>query len=129
MNEQNRKPVMAKKTSTPTNQSATGQLAEQDPSPSVDRIDDLARRILKGDILLPKFQRNLVWKKRKILELLDSVSKGFAIGSVLLWRTKNRLSSNRSIADLNIVLPAPEYPVNYLLDGQQRLSVICGALY
>ncbi|MCL5280563.1 MAG: DUF262 domain-containing protein [Planctomycetes bacterium] len=30
---------------------------------------------------------------------------------------------------LEINLPKPDYPVNYLLDGQQRLSTICGALY
>ena len=117
---------MAKKTNKPT--VSIGQ-PDQDPSPSVDRIDDLARRILKGDILLPKFQRDLVWKPKKILELLDSVSKGFPIGSVLLRRTSNQLTSNRSIADLDIALPSAGYPVNYLLDGQQRLSVICGSLH
>ncbi len=37
--------------------------------------------------------------------------------------------SERSIADLPIEERAPEYPINYLLDGQQRLSSICGALY
>lgn len=26
-------------------------------------------------------------------------------------------------------MPKPEYPVNYLLDGQQRLSVLCGSYY
>jgi hypothetical protein len=30
---------------------------------------------------------------------------------------------------MEIELPKPDYPVNYLLDGQQRLSTICGALY
>jgi hypothetical protein len=124
-----RSPAMATKTSQHENPASSGQLAEQDPSPSVDRIDDLARRILKGDILLPKFQRDLVWKPKKILDLLDSVSKGFPIGSVLLWRTSNKLTSNRSIADLKIDAPSAGYPVNYLLDGQQRLSVICGSLH
>lgn len=30
---------------------------------------------------------------------------------------------------MNIELPRPDYPVNYLLDGQQRLSAICGAMF
>jgi hypothetical protein len=47
----------------------------KDPQPSVDRIDDLARRILVGDILLPKFQRAFVWEKKQILRLLDSVTR------------------------------------------------------
>ena len=33
--------------------------AAKDPQPSIDRIDQLANRVLRGDILLPKFQRGL----------------------------------------------------------------------
>ncbi|WP_075207470.1 GmrSD restriction endonuclease domain-containing protein [Archangium violaceum] len=101
----------------------------KDPQPSVDRIEDLARRILHGDILLPKFQRAFVWERKQILSLLDSVAKGYPIGSILLWQSRQELMSENRIADLEIKLPKPDYPVNYLLDGQQRLSTICGALY
>jgi hypothetical protein len=101
----------------------------KDPQPSVDRIDDLAKRILNGDIYLPKFQREFVWDKQQVLDLLDSVARNYPIGSVLLWQSKQELRSESRIADLEIKLPKPDYPVNYLLDGQQRLSSICGALY
>ena len=101
----------------------------KDPQPSVDRIDDLARRILSGDILLPKFQRDFVWEKHQIIKLLDSVYKNYPIGSVLLWQSRLELRSENKIADLEINLPKPDYPVNYLLDGQQRLSTICGAMF
>lgn len=101
----------------------------KDPQPSVDRIDELARRILSGDILLPKFQRSFVWERPQILELLDSVARGFPIGSVLLWQSRQELRSENRIAGLDIALPRPDYPVNYLLDGQQRLSAICGAMF
>lgn len=101
----------------------------KDPQPSVDRIDDLARRILTGDIYLPKFQREFVWEKSQVIDLLDSVARNYPIGSVLLWQSKQELRSESKIADLVIAQPKPDYPVNYLLDGQQRLSSICGALY
>jgi hypothetical protein len=101
----------------------------KDPQPSVDRIDDLAKRILTGDIFLPKFQREFVWERQQVLDLLDSVARNYPIGSILLWQSKQELRSESRIADLEIALPKPEYPVNYLLDGQQRLSSICGALY
>lgn len=101
----------------------------KDPQPSVDRIDELARRILSGDILLPKFQRSFVWERPQIIELLDSVARGYPIGSVLLWQSRQELRSENQIADLDIALPRPDYPVNYLLDGQQRLSAMCGAMY
>lgn len=109
----------------------SGPLAKpsKDPQPTVDRIDDLARRVLTGDILLPKFQREFVWEKSQVLQLLDSVAKNFPIGSILLWQSRQELRSENRIADLQITLPKPDYPVNYLLDGQQRLSTICGALY
>lgn len=101
----------------------------KDPQPTVDRIDELARRILSGDILLPKFQRSFVWSERQITTLLDSVARGYPIGSVLLWQSRQELRSENQIAGLEITLPRPDYPVNYLLDGQQRLSTICGAMY
>lgn len=101
----------------------------KDPQPSVDRVDELARRILSGDILLPKFQRSFVWERDQILALLDSVARGYPIGSVLLWQSRQELRSENRIGDLEIKLPKPDYPVNYLLDGQQRLSTICGAMF
>lgn len=101
----------------------------KDPQPSVDRIDGLASRILTGDILLPKFQRSFVWERPQIISLLDSVARGYPIGSVLLWQSRQELRSENRIADLEIALPRPDYPVNYLLDGQQRLSTICGAMH
>jgi hypothetical protein len=93
------------------------------------RIEELASRILSGDILLPKFQRDFVWSKTQILELWDSIAKNYPMGSVLLWRSREELKSERSIADLAIAQTKEDYPVNYLLDGQQRLSAVCGALY
>lgn len=99
------------------------------PQPSVDRIEELAGRILSGDILLPQFQRDFVWSKPQILELWDSIAKNYPVGSVLLWRSREELKAERSIADLKIAQTKEDYPVNYLLDGQQRLSSVCGALF
>lgn len=101
----------------------------KNPKPTVERISELANRVLTGDILLPKFQRDFVWPQAKILGLLDSIALNYPIGSILLWQSKQELASERSIADLDIAQARPDYPVNYLLDGQQRLSTLCGALY
>ena len=105
------------------------EIASRAPEPTVDRIEELAGRILRGDILLPKFQRDFVWEGTQILDLLDSIVNNYPIGSVLLWRTHSKLRSERNIADLEIAPTQQGYPVNYLLDGQQRLSTICGAFY
>lgn len=101
----------------------------KDPKPEIFRIEELVNRVKVGDIKLPKFQRLFIWNKQDILNLLDSVYKGYPIGSILLWLTNEKLASERKIGDLEINDRPEEYPINYLLDGQQRLSTLCGALY
>ena len=117
---------MGKKPSAkPSTPAGSPGLPSRAPEPTVDRIEELAGRILRGDILLPKFQRDFVWEKHQILDLLDSIANNYPIGSVLLWRSRELLKSERNIADLEIAKTQSGYPVNYLLDGQQRLSTIC----
>lgn len=101
----------------------------KDPKPDVIRIEELVIGVRTGDIKLPKFQRPFIWNKPDILKLWDSIYKGYPIGSILLWLTKEKLASERKIADLDINEREEEYPTNYLLDGQQRLSSLCGPLY
>ena len=100
-----------------------------DPKPTAERIEPLAERVLIGDIILPEFQRPFVWKRKQILELVDSIYRNYPIGSMLVWESRQELASKRSIADLEVGERSKSYPVNYLLDGQQRLSTICGVLY
>ncbi|WP_085508990.1 DUF262 domain-containing protein [Thalassobacillus devorans] len=102
---------------------------KHDPKPEILRIEELIMKVKSGDIKLPKFQRPFVWKKNDILALLDSIYNRYPIGSILLWLTKEKLASERMIGDLEINERSDEYPTNYLLDGQQRLSTLCGALY
>uniref|UniRef100_UPI000ADA2D48 DUF262 domain-containing protein n=1 Tax=Nocardia vaccinii TaxID=1822 RepID=UPI000ADA2D48 len=75
---------------------------------------ELARRIKSGDILLPKFQREFVWNRKQVLELLDSVARDYPIGSVLLWQSREELASDRTIANLEVAEPRDDYPRNYL---------------
>src|SRR5580658_285067 len=101
----------------------------KDPKPTAERIEPLAERVLVGDIILPEIQRPFVWKRKQILELVDSIYHNYPIGSMLLWESHQKLASKRAIADLEVGERSQNYPVNYLLDGQQRLSTICGVLY
>lgn len=101
----------------------------RDPKPTPERILQLANRVLTGDIVLPEFQRPFVWKRRQILELMDSIFRNYPIGSLLVWESKQELASKRTIADLEVAERSETYPVNYLLDGQQRLSAVCGAIF
>ncbi|MFF5424524.1 MULTISPECIES: DUF262 domain-containing protein [unclassified Streptomyces] len=101
----------------------------QDPDSNVPRLVTVVDRVLEGDIVLPKFQRNFVWTRQQILDLLDSVSRNYPIGSILLWQSTEQLASERTVGGLAVEEQRHGYPVNYILDGQQRLATVCGALH
>ncbi|MFN9915032.1 MAG: DUF262 domain-containing protein, partial [Pirellulaceae bacterium] len=93
-------------------------------SPAALKIDRLVNRVREGDIKIPAFQRGFVWNQEQIIDLLDSIYKNYPIGSILLWNSTERLKASRNIGGLVLPDREPEYPVNYVLDGQQRLSSI-----
>lgn len=100
-----------------------------DPRPEVPRLMELTRRVVSGEIVLPKFQRPYRWNREQILKLLDSIARNYPIGSVLLWQSDENYVAERTVGDVVVSPPRPGFPMCYILDGQQRLSTICGALH
>lgn len=94
------------------------------PKPEGERIRKLMERIENGDIKIPKFQRNFIWKQKSIINLLDSIYKGYPIGSLLFWRTAIKIEGERNIGGYELSDTKETYPTNYVLDGQQRLTTI-----
>ena len=41
-----------------------------------------------GEIKLPRFQREFVWDKEQSAKLIDSILRGFPIGTFIFWKTK-----------------------------------------
>ena len=89
---------------------------------------DLITEIQRGNIKIPQFQRKFVWKEEQAFRLLDSIKNNYPIGSLLIWRTNEKLSVERNIG--NFKLPATDdmTPTDYVLDGQQRITVIYSSL-
>jgi len=90
------------------------------------KIDRLITRIEEGDIKIPPLQRPFVWKVDQIIKLLESIYLDYPVGSILLWETNEDLPATRSVAGFEIPKKKPDYPHNYVLDGQQRLSALYG---
>lgn len=85
-------------------------------------IRKIIDRVSSGDIRIPAFQREYVWTPDQVAFLLDSLFKGFPIGTVFLWKTDERLKIERKLGRYSLPEPKKDYPVNYVLDGQQRLT-------
>lgn len=91
-------------------------------------IEDLISGIRRGEIKVPQFQRKFVWKEEQALRLLDSIGSNYPVGSLLLWRTASKLATERNIGDFQLPETDDLSPTEYVLDGQQRLTVIYSCL-
>jgi len=89
-------------------------------------IRKIIEQITSGEIRIPAFQRGFVWDAEHVAYLMDSIYKGYPFGAIILWRTKEKLNSERDLGPFHLPERQPGYPVNYVLDGQQRLTSIFG---
>ncbi len=104
-----------------------GQQARTEVVPEVVFLGKLVERIAAGKIRVPRFQRSFVWKQPDLHALLDSVLRGFPIGSILVWDTEATIETRDCVGPVE-VSPRPDGLVGYLLDGQQRVSTLAGTL-
>ena len=104
-----------------------GRQKRTEVKPEVAFLGNLVERVATGRIRVPRFQRSFVWKQPDLIALLDSILRGFPIGSILVWETERSIESNDRIGPVKIG-PRPDGIVGYLLDGQQRVSTLVGTL-
>ena len=92
------------------------------PENSSKKYEALFQEIDSGQIKLPMFQREFVWDKEQSAKLIDSILKGYPIGTFIFWKTREILGSVRNIGNHKL----PETPTGdyaqYILDGQQRIT-------
>jgi len=92
------------------------------------KYSDLISEIETGQVKIPQFQRKFVWGIKASAKLLDSIIKGYPIGTFIYWRTNERLRAIRDIGNITLLeLKEGEY-INYVLDGQQRLTSLFAPL-
>lgn len=78
--------------------------------------------------VLPSIQRPYVWKEKQICKLFDSIMRGYPLGTLLVWRTNQKLSSRPFTKDWSKKSDSPLLAdetgrsKNLILDGQQRLQ-------
>jgi hypothetical protein len=91
-------------------------------------FQDLNGDIKRGQIKIPQFQRKFVWKEEQAFKLLDSIKNNYPIGSLLIWKTNVKLAAERNIANFQLPKTDDMMPTDYVLDGQQRLTVIYSSI-
>ena len=99
-------------------------------------LGELLRRLKEQNLTIPQFQRKFVWNESQVKLLIDSMSRSYPIGSLLLLNKKPDLPlASRSIeAEIQENSPSlhstgPQTEVeSYILDGQQRATSIARVL-
>ncbi len=77
----------------------------------VRHIDDATLGILN----VPEFQRKFVWRPSKVADLVDSLWRGYPIGTLLLWESTYD-SPRTALGDQGRKL--------WIVDGQQRVTAL-----
>lgn len=92
------------------------------PEPQSTGLNSLITDITSGRIKIPQFQREYVWEMKAAAQLLDSIAKGFPIGTFIMWETQEELRSIRNIGNHNLPITPQGHTTQYILDGQQRIT-------
>ncbi|MDE6895694.1 MAG: DUF262 domain-containing protein [Lachnospiraceae bacterium] len=91
-------------------------------------IVELMKEITTGKIQLPDFQRGWVWDDYRIRSLMASISSNYPVGAAMFleYGNQNIRFKYRTIQGVDVLNMIPS---ELILDGQQRLTSIYGAMY
>ena len=98
-------------------------------TPGKRKVVGLVEQAYEGKICLPDFQREFVWSREEVADLVRSILRQYFIGSLLLLQSDPANPPFAPVflrgAQANDRNPRPDY---LILDGQQRLSALIYAL-
>jgi hypothetical protein len=104
-------------------------LASMEIIPDKRKVVGLVEQAYDGKLCLPNFQRDFVWTREEVADLVRSIVRGYFIGSLLLLRCDPNNPPFAPIFLRGSEPPSREpKPELLVLDGQQRLSSLIYAL-
>ena len=104
-------------------------------------IEEMLTAIHKRDYLMPAIQREFVWGTEQIMKLVDSLMRGYPVGSFLLWQVEPTTAQSYTFYEFLTNYHERDNPyadkatvvsgagTTAVLDGQQRLTSLNIALY
>jgi len=88
----------------------------------------IVSEVMRGEIRIPRFQRpgtEDTWSPEQRGDLLDSLYRGFPIGTILLWATKgDQINTLDKVGGFKIPGSPNNTHSRLLIDGHQRLSTL-----
>jgi len=79
-------------------------------------IGRFVEQAVSGDMDIPEFQREFVWTKDQVKELLDSLIKGYPVGAFIVWDL-SQYTTGKHVYE--------KKKKEWIVDGQQRVVSFC----
>lgn len=94
-------------------------------------LKDLKRKFENREFAIPQIQRQFVWNKSKVCNLMDSIFRNFPIGIGLVWKAPFSKVIHLRPNHKTIIPPFNKRAkiFDVIIDGQQRLSVLYAILF
>lgn len=86
-------------------------------------LSHLIEEVKHGKLALPDIQRPFVWSSAKCRELLDSMYRGFPVGTLMFWETGADITTRQVGGAENERVPSM-----VIVDGQQRVTSLYAVL-
>lgn len=88
-------------------------------------VQELVNKLKNGALRLPELQRGYVWRAQQVVDLFDSLYRGYPSGTILTWVTDQDAHSRELAIEQDEDSGAT---TELLLDGQQRLTSLSAVL-
>lgn len=80
-------------------------------------VRDMVEKSVNHRWSVPEFQRGFVWKPTQVRDLIDSLWRGYPVGTLLVWDSRRPVMTRSA--------PDGEGPTQWVVDGQQRTTALC----
>jgi len=90
------------------------------------KLNLLLNEVENNELVLPDFQREYVWmdEEDKVKKFIASVLAQIPIGSIITFNKSSDSFANKELGFNTTITFNPNRNVNYLLDGQQRVTTL-----
>lgn len=99
---------------------------ERRPEARAYKIEDLLAEVQRGRVRIPPFQRKLVWEREDAQKLIDSLYRGYPVGTLLFWET-DAPAIKMSFGSISIATEKRSDAL-WIVDGQQRITSLVRVL-
>ncbi|MGI5863659.1 MAG: DUF262 domain-containing protein [Myxococcales bacterium] len=96
------------------------------PQATTVTVKDLIQKVQAGEVRIPRFQRPLRWSGKNVLDFIDSIWRGYPVGSLLLWKRPAE-AETLLVGGARLQVPA-RADAWWVVDGQQRITALAASL-